>query len=250
MAEQQENEQPVLNDWPEVVDLFIELPGKKKIALPDVSSSETLNAIRQALADFQETAFLTSFKWELKSLQDNEGNEVNKTSDVCNDFAELNAFLQPNIRTCTLRVVEDQYDVKKVKTHIKRLKDISQRTFLVSATPKDSKNKEERPESEEEVVSKNNKAAKTEKTEPLPKLEKIIKPVHLGEYSEMIFRDPVPSKTTESKVTSQPLSNVIKSAYVSGWNAPPAHRRLQGDLLYIEVSLASEGTVYLTATAR
>jgi hypothetical protein len=47
-----------------------------------------------------------------------------------------------------------------------------------------------------------------------------------------------------------PLKNVVKGVSFSGWNPPPSNRRMQGDLSYLEVILATEGTVYITATVQ
>jgi protein TIF31 len=247
--ETEETQQQVAQDlWPDVVDLIIELPGNKKIVLPEVSSGETLSAIRQALADFQETAFITSFKWELKGMVDIQGNQVEVAQEFLNDFTELNTFLQPNIKSCLFKIAEEQYDVKKVKAHVKRLKDISRRNFLISAAPKDAKkDKKSGPETNE---TEEKTAKKESKLEPLPKFEKLLEPSLLGNFFQKVFAEPGKPADNKPAVASEPLNSVIKSVFVSGWNPPPSNRRLQGDLLYVEVVLANEGTVYLTATSR
>jgi protein TIF31 len=267
--------------WPENVDVVIQLPGhggKKTIVLPDVSSSETLSAIRQALGDFQETAFLTAFKWELKYLIDINGNKIDKSQEVINDFTELNSFLESTAKKCYFELSEDSYDTRKVRNHIKRFKDIINRSFLVSASPKDQKksgNKDGNDASRDRLTSNDSdelvhqelsqlnlkekkdssksKNGQSEKTPTdLPKFEQSIQSPSLGNFFEKAFvstntHHKSPSSSTPSV---ELLSNVIKSVFISGWNPPPSYRRLQGDLLYIEVSLGSEGTLYLTATSK
>eukprot|EP00599_Poterioochromonas_sp_BG-1_P000544 CAMPEP_0173137880 /NCGR_PEP_ID=MMETSP1105-20130129/3356_1 /TAXON_ID=2985 /ORGANISM="Ochromonas sp., Strain BG-1" /LENGTH=1420 /DNA_ID=CAMNT_0014050365 /DNA_START=191 /DNA_END=4453 /DNA_ORIENTATION=- len=250
-------EEPVVDNWPENVDLIIELPGNRSIVLPEVSSGETLHAIRQALADFQETAFLTSFKWELLALEEVDGTKIEKSQDFVNDFSELNNFLQPNVKKCHLKITEEPYDAKKVRSHVKRLKDTTTRAYLVSAAAKDAKESatEEKGDDDEQAAAasgeekeKSKKAAET-KAEPLPKFEKLHDPLQISDFYSKAFITSNKSSPTETN-KAEPLNSVVKSVFVSGWNPPPSNRRIQGDLMYLEVVLASEGTVYITATAR
>jgi len=44
------------------------------------------------------------------------------------------------------------------------------------------------------------------------------------------------------------LSDCIKSVSLSGWNPPPGYRKVQGDLFYIEIVTAAEGSFHVTAT--
>lgn len=250
-------EEPVVDNWPENVDLIIELPGNRSIVLPEVSSGETLHAIRQALADFQETAFLTSFKWELLALEEVDGTKIEKSQDFVNDFSELNNFLQPNVKKCHLKITEEPYDAKKVRSHVKRLKDTTTRAYLVSAAAKDAKANaaEEKGDDDEQAAAasgeekeKSKKAAET-KAEPLPKFEKLHDPLQISDFYSKAFITSNKSTPAETN-KAEPLNSVVKNVFVSGWNPPPSNRRIQGDLMYLEVVLASEGTVYITATAR
>jgi hypothetical protein len=250
-----EEQQPMELTWPDSVDIQLDLPSKKTLLLPSVNSNETLSAIRQALADFQESAFLTAFHWELTSLETIDGEIIpvprEDNAHLCSDFSELNQFLQPGVKKIRLEVVQDNYDVKKLRQHVKRTKDIFQRPYLISALPKEKKEQGNGPATESEVKTNEvSEAVTRSKWEPLPKIDKLLEPVQLGQFYDKVFNFVQKIKPDVKLPTLEPLSSVVKNVFVSGWNPVPAFRKIQGDLLYIEVSLATEGTVYITGTAR
>lgn len=223
-------------EWPEIVDLVINLPSKNSIVLPSVSTSDTLNALRQTLCDFQETAFLTAFKWSLAKLEDSTGNDIPHEEGEVNDFTELAALVKPGVRKVVLEAIHDTYDLKKVRTHVKRLRDTINSTFLLSASPSN-----QTPATEEEPIEK-------KKENTIPKVDSLSEVPQLGSYFSESFQ--VAGKDFPQTIQKSALTGAVKGVFLSGWNPAPATRRIQGDLAYVEVTLATEGTIYVTASAR
>jgi len=236
-----EENKALAEEWPETVDLVVNLPSKASIFLPSVSSAETLNALRQALADFQETAFITAFKWSVVKFEDGEGNTIASDPVDCNDYTEISALLKPQVRKVVLEVVPDSYDVKKVRLHVKRLRDTINRPYLVAASPKDEISPATDAEEETTVAKKKSDNA-------LPKVESLLESAQLGNYFNESFQ--VSGKDFPQSIQKPTLTSAIKGVFLSGWNPAPAARRIQGDLAYVEVTLGTEGTIYVTATAR
>lgn len=266
--------------WPEVIDLHIYLPeGGPMLRLPGVNSNETLNAIRQAMAEFQESAFLTSFHLELRHIIDVDGQIVEKNVPDYGDFSELNSFLDRRTKVCVLDALDDAYDMRKIKFHIKRIKDVMERTHLMSAADKSQpptkannndnevndaavvKSVEERNNGVEEAkpvspeIETGNGVAKATKPSAKPSLPKFheiwSEEPKISRYFEQALC--IAASKEAGKIGNKdtlPLQNVIKGIHFSGWNPPPYNRKLQGDIMYLEVVLANEGTIYITATAR
>eukprot|EP01039_Chlorochromonas_danica_P005330 gene5330-5865_t len=248
------------NTIPEVVDLRLILSNKKTVVLPGVASGETFNAVRQALGEFQETAFTTCFTWKFVSAEDSEGNKLDVENTSCNEYSEINAFLSPTTKVCTFELIEDTYDANKARLHLKRFHDVVGRPYLISADSKaandskdaDAENEEETNNAVEEKAG-NKKGQKSEqaKAEVPPNFASIVRPAELGQY----FNEALSGSYEKVAVQLQsyypaPLSEVIKNVSLSGWNPVPTGRKTRGDLLYIEVVLANEGTVYVTATPK
>lgn len=234
-----EETQPV---WPETIDVKILLPQNNSLLLPSINVSENLNSIRQVLAEFQETAFITSFVWKFIQTENAEGVVLlDATAGIeLNDFSELNGFVAPTATKILFEIVEEPYDLKKIKNHLTRLNTIIQKQFLSTSATTQSLNEEKTPETTTTTVTSeaNNKNG-------LVNLENLFEPVKISKYFDETFR-----VANVDNLSTPPLATAIKSIYASGWNNPPSYRRLQGDLMYVEVVLAHEGTFIITATAR
>lgn len=66
---------------------------------------------------------------------------------------------------------------------------------------------------------------------PLPTIKEIFSKPQLGSF----FTESLLNTVSPCPPTTKSLSQCVKSASLSGWNPPPPTRRIQGDLLYIEV---------------
>lgn len=228
----------------EVVDVHLVLPTKKTIILPAVSVGETFTAIRQALGEFQETAFLTCFTWKFLSAKDAEGNILEVENTACSEYSELSSFVGPTTKVCTFELLEDKYDVNKARAHIKRFHSVISRPYLLTADAKLSG--ENGPETEDKT-SNGADALKN----AMPKIVDLLQTPDLNKYFNTSLTGSFEKVSALSEnTTGAPLAEAIKNVAISGWNPVPMQRRLRGDLLYIEVVLANEGTVYITATSQ
>lgn len=245
--------------FPEVVDLRIRLPNKKSIFLPSVSVGESLNNIRLTLADFQETAFITSFKWKFVHTEDAEKKKLDVGVVRCDEFTEIASLVAATSCLLTLEIVEDVYDVQKVRQHVQRLHSVLQRPFLLPALVRSPQSGAERgaePSEEGEAPSaktdKKNSSTKSSDKVALPSLETVLESPSVGKFYGGVYGGEVEAARAKAAGSaSSPLADAIKSISFSGWNPVPAGRKASGDLLYLEVVMGGgEGTVHLTATPK
>jgi hypothetical protein len=118
---------------PEFVDLKIVVQDTE-LFLSSVHSSETLHAIKQVLSDFQESAFLTCFHLSFMHYIDLDGKVVQSYVAEYGDYSVLNTFLEDLTKVAVFKVVNDLYDSKQIRIHVKRFRDICSRSHLVSAS--------------------------------------------------------------------------------------------------------------------
>lgn len=218
----------------QVVDLEVALPSGKSIEIPSISVSESLNSIRQFFFELQETSFITSYHLNVRHGIDTDGSVVQLSADNV-EYLELATYLQPNIKKCVIDLVYDDYDVKKVYAHVKRTREAI--TF-----PALGRTHVEEPQANAKDTLQQSK----ERIRALlPKAASITEYIDLGRfYQETLLR------TGKADAPIKALSETIKSVTLSGWNPPPPNRKLQGDLAYLEVATASEGTFHITATPK
>lgn len=262
----------------EVCDIEVVAPNGEVVVIKQFLLSEPVSALKQTLQEFQETCYYTKFHL---SLESEEG-----FLDV-NEFSELANYFSDN--KIVFHIVPDFYDVNAVHVHLKRVKDVIAVPPLVRGadevveTPVETNNGDDeliqRAQTvyeELESIQTSEAADKKDKQEKLllelaeirekltsnmkidvdaaksllPKVDDISKNNHVNFgafYDELLFRcgsvDPIYAGVKAP-------SACIKSILVSGWNPVPSHRRLQGDLLYIELVTADEGVFHITATAK
>jgi hypothetical protein len=227
------------------VDVRIIISKGKEILLPMVHSGETIHAIKQVLADFQETAFFTAFRLAVKHVvdSDNKKHEYNRAD--YGDYSVIGTFLEEGSKELVFTIEFDLYDVKKVKFHLDRLRDICNRSHIPSGISK--KTQEEDPASSDDANASSSKKADAKF---VPKLDDVVESVKLGQYFKEVLCLESNKTAFNPEFEKLPLRNTIKSIYLSGWNPVPAHRKLHGDLIYLEVLFASEGTIHITCTNR
>jgi protein TIF31 len=245
-AEVEQTEEEVSeNEASAYVDIEVRLPTGNSIEINGVVSNESLSSIKLNLIDFQETAFYSSYRLQLRESIDAEGNKFEMPVDS-NEFVELAVYLTPNIKKCVMDVVYEDYDVKKVRTQVKRTREAiafppQSRSFTATEVAQPVV-QVKAPLSEKAIQNQ----LKEKIRNALPKSDSFLDPLDLGSfYQETLLRT---GKIIETP--GKALSDVVKSITVSGWNPPPPARKMQGDLLYLEVATASEGTFHLTANAR
>ncbi|EGZ20574.1 hypothetical protein PHYSODRAFT_359947 [Phytophthora sojae] len=156
-AQQQPEEQAVVAEE-QTFSVLVAPPapkGGQPVRLESVSASDTVVSLRQLIAEFPALACYTCYHLEAKSLVDGAWQPLN-------DFVEL-AEYEDVADGATLRMVLDKYDARKVRAHVRRLRDvlsnppIPQATAEPEAQPEaaaDANNKVEEPADGEELDEK------------------------------------------------------------------------------------------------
>lgn len=235
---------------PAVVDVQVRLPNKTVISIPSVYAGENLAALRQILLEYQESAAFTNYNLKLRKLINQQG-ETTEVDVACNDFTELGNFVEPTVATCVFDVVTAEYNVKKVQDQIKRTNEIMQNPPSTKGSVGGSAASDSKGKKKADATAQPSAEAKSSTAAPtLLKTDDLFKPIELGNfYGEVLFRTGnVETVTKSSRMpANKALLEGVKSIFASGWNPVPPQRKLRGDLLYIEVVTANEGTLYITA---
>lgn len=221
-----------------VVDAKVTLPNKTVVVVPGLSAAETIATVRQILGEFQESAAVTAYDLQLVGTVGTDG-ATTEVEVACPEFTDIASLVQDNTTTLLFNLIPAEYNLKKVQDQLKRTNEILQN-----------------PPSLKGAVSKKTDSAavaepKVDNT--LPKADDLFKPIDFGAfYGEVLFRTgDVEAVTKNARMASnKPIAEAVKSVFASGWNPPPPQRKIRGDLLYIEVVTANEGTLYITATPR
>jgi len=202
------------------------LDGKAKITL-QVSTQDNVQDVRQFLFETPETCFMTHYQLVLN------GNVVNDYVDIASLNIGEGAVLE--MQTVPL-------DERHIRAHVRRLQDLMTPPSLNLAPSVYAKLQKDLDKSEKpQKKKKGSKGKQTE--EPTPKVREPVqltplgKPLSLNDYYPKGFFSP-------------PSALVLKSMNYTGWNPPPAPRKLAGDILYIEAVLASGQTISITASVR
>jgi protein TIF31 len=224
---------------PVVVDAHITLPNKTVVVVAGLSAGETITAVRQVLGEYQETAAFTCYSLHCVGSVGADG--VTTELDIAApEYIDLMPFVQENSATLLFNLVPAEYNLKKVQDHLKRTNEV----LLNPPSIKGAINKKEvdaaaaQPSAESKVDN------------ALPKTDDLFKPIDFGAfYGEVLYRTGnVENVAKNARMsTNKPIAEAVKSVFASGWNPPPPQRKLRGDLLYIEVVTANEGTLYITA---
>lgn len=202
-------------------------PVGDTIFVGHVNPIETTTLVKQTLAEFIETCGYTCFHLEHRAEE----------TTIFSDFIEIANYL-PAVtlkeNTLTLHMVINDYDMKKARAHVKRMRDVL--TF-----PPQNRTVAQVQAAEEKT--KEHRAPK------LPADDALFTEMSLKNfYDEALYRVGTPAADL-----SLPI-DALKSLVYCGWNAPPATRRIQGDLFYLEVSYLEENGTrqvkYITATPK
>ncbi|GMF15725.1 unnamed protein product [Phytophthora lilii] len=90
--------------------------GQTPVRLESVSPADTVVTLRQLVAEFPALACYTCYHLEARSLADGSWQPLN-------DFVELGEY-EDVADGATLRMVLDKYDARKVRAHVRRLRDV------------------------------------------------------------------------------------------------------------------------------
>ena len=232
-----------------VVDVQIALPNKTVVQIPSVFVGESLASFKQALLDYQECAAFTCYNLHLRELVAQDGTKT-EVDVACNDFTELASVMEPTTTSCMFELIPGEYNVKKVHDQLKRANDMMLNPpttkGLINAPANKKKTDAKANDSKSSTTATDSKPA-------MPKTEDLFKNIEFGNfYGEVLYRTGNVEAVTQSGRMPQnkAVADAVKSVFASGWNPPPPQRKVRGDLLYIEVVTANEGTIYITAVPR
>lgn len=224
-------------------------PTVQHATISSVSVLETLTYVKQVLLAYVETCFFSNYSFVLSNTPEvalNDFTEISNLVPAPEEQMELTEDGRPIIQ---LRIVPDLYDVKKIRQHIARVSEII-------ANPPSATVLTSLDEIDESIKAKlqSKPATKATTLAQLPPGETVFTSIGLASlYAETVFRFNVPvagdAYVANGFVSAhgKPAS-CVSSVSVSNWNPAPAHRRMQGDLLYIEVVCPQEGVFNITGT--
>jgi len=190
-----------------------------------VSSMELVQEIHQLLMDREDTCHRTCFSLQLDGT-------------TLDNFAELKT-VEGLKEGSLIKVVEEPYTMREARIHVRHVRDL-----LKSIEPSDSYNGVDCASlsflntvcSGDIMEKKRSRPESVDCTPPeciLPGAKDLpVLPLH-----------PL-SKEQPVKLTC------LKVLTPSGWNPPPGHRKLHGDLLYLQVITAEEKHYHITASTR
>jgi protein TIF31 len=212
------------------------------VRIPNVRLVENISYVRQTLNELVETCFMTNCSFARYGSA--------ATDEILNDFMDLASVVdepqegQP--LSVKLALVNDAYDVKKVRTHVVKIWD------LISNPPANvgADLSEKLTEAVEKAKATSSNSATGSVS--LPDSNVFFRPAKLATfYEDTVFRfketDPVVLAATNQQELP---SKCIASLALSSWNPPPSSRKLQGDLAYIELATANEGVFHITASTK
>lgn len=189
-----------------------------------VSSMELVQEIHQLLMDREDTCHRTCFSLQL------DGNTLD-------NFAELKN-IEGLKEGSVIKVVEEPYTMREARIHVRHVRDL-----LKSVDPADAYNGVECSSlsflnvitNGDIMEKKKSRADSVDCTPP--------------DYIIPGCKDR-PLLPLQPQAKEQKCPPCLKVLTTSGWNPPPGHRKLHGDLMYLHVITLEEKQYYLTACAR
>lgn len=198
-------------------------PGAEPFDI-QVSSMELVQEIHQLLMDREDTCHRTCFSLQL------DGNTLD-------NFAELKN-IEGLKEGSVIKVVEEPYTMREARIHVRHVRDL-----LKSVDPADAYNGVECSSlsflnvvtNGDILEKKKSRADSVDCTPP--------------DYIIPGCKDR-PLLPLQPQAKEQKCPSCLKVLTTSGWNPPPGHRKLHGDLLYLHVVTLEDKQYYLTACAR
>lgn len=211
---------------------------KKNLIQLQVSPMDNIQDIKQYLFESIETCFITNYQLWLGS-------------EKLNEFAELHE-IQSLQEKSTLEMREANYDEKSIRLHVRRIREIlnSQDPTNLSSLFSVISQEDDAPKESENTQANNtgknkNKDKKKQKEEASQSDANGHAPATVTVED---FQEAAPSLTAFFPQPEKPTPVVqcLKSIVFSGFNPPPGYRRLNGDLLYLEITTLENRTIHIT----
>ncbi|KAM0726533.1 Clustered mitochondria protein-like protein [Formica fusca] len=198
-------------------------PGSEPFDI-QVSSMELVQEIHQLLMDREDTCHRTCFSLQL------DGNTLDNFAELKN----IEGLKDGSI----IKVVEEPYTMREARIHVRHVRDL-----LKSVDPADAYNGVECSSlsflnavtNGDILEKKKTRADSVDCTPP----DYIIP----GCKDRPLF-------PLQPQMKEQKCPPCLKVLTTSGWNPPPGHRKLHGDLIYLHVVTLEDKQYYLTACAR
>ncbi|XP_053987211.1 clustered mitochondria protein homolog [Hylaeus volcanicus] len=198
-------------------------PGAEPFDI-QVSSMELVQEIHQLLMDREDTCHRTCFSLQL------DGNTLDNFAELKN----IEGLKEGSI----IKVVEEPYTMREARIHVRHVRDL-----LKSVDPADAYNGVECSSlsflnvvtNGDILEKKKSRADSVDCTPP--------------DYIIPGCKDR-PLLPLQPQAKEQKCPPCLKVLTTSGWNPPPGHRKLHGDLLYLHVVTLEDKQYYLTACAR
>lgn len=194
--------------------------GKLELQL---NPGDSVMDIRQFLLDAPETCFFTCYDLVLHTKDG--------STHHLEDYNEISEVADITTGGCTLEMVAALYDDRSIRAHVHRTRDLLSLSTLHASLSTSLALQYEMAQSK---VSSSGDAAKTE----VPELD------GLG------FMEDVSGSLGKLLSSSTQEIKCVESIVFSSFNPPPSHRRLVGDLIYLDV-VTLEGHKYcITGTTK
>ncbi|XP_014474024.1 PREDICTED: clustered mitochondria protein homolog isoform X1 [Dinoponera quadriceps] len=198
-------------------------PGSEPFDI-QVSSMELVQEIHQLLMDREDTCHRTCFSLQM------DGNTLDNFAELKN----IEGLKDGSI----IKVVEEPYTMREARIHVRHVRDL-----LKSVDPADAYNGVECSSlsflnivtNGDILEKKKTRADSVDCTPP--------------DYIIPGCKDR-PLLPLQPQAKEQKCPPCLKVLTTSGWNPPPGHRKLHGDLIYLHVVTLEDKQYYLTACAR
>ncbi|KAF3581857.1 hypothetical protein DY000_02032931 [Brassica cretica] len=187
-----------------------------------LNPGDSVMDIRQFLLDAPETCYFTCYDLLLRS-KDGETHHLE-------DYNEISEVADITIGGCSLEMIPALYDDRSIRAHVHRARDLLSLSTLHSSLSTT-------------LALKYDAAAENKAQNPGDK-------PNVPELDCLGFMEDVPASL--NKLINSPSEEIkcVESIVFSSFNPPPSHRRLVGDLIYLDV-VTLEGNKYcITGTTK
>lgn len=220
------------------VTILLPSSDAEAIVLKEFSARDIVLSLRNVLRGYVETVLYTAYSFT--TVKDK---PVSDYAEICT-LIPVPAFsedVEAMRLSLVLKIKLESYTDKTAKEHVQRVRElIENQPSLRSA---------------KEVVSEREPSSKAVaplvdaelSVDTIGSLYFDVNPGGLVENTLLCFQDES-SKTNSPP--EDPLRASIRGISFSGYNPPPPGRAILGDLFYLEVLTASDGTLFLTTTAK
>ncbi|KAG1650872.1 Clustered mitochondria [Nymphon striatum] len=202
----------------------ISSPGVESFSI-QVSSVELVQEIHQLLMDREDTCHRTCFSLQLDNV-------------TLDNFAELKN-IEGLKEGCVIKVVEEPYTVREARIHVRHVRDL-----LKALDPADAYNGVEcNSLSFLNIITQGDIIG--EKKKNRPDSVDCTPPDYIMPGVKELPISPLHPITNDCKGPQ-----TLKVLTTSGWNPPPAPRKMKGDLLYLYVITLEDKRFHITACTR